>query len=156
MILMICGILCKLIAVTKKDKKYNGRKGGILRVFDTTVKSVTYSAINVRDSCVCKPPRLPDVFESLNHLPDPGPEDGYHYKSFDHLYRNNETIEHHPSLKQSEAKSSGMPFSPSKQSANNTNTVIQCHKCDKWRLVYSKNALSVEEKSVDTAVFVWM
>ena len=29
-----------------------------------------------RDSCVCKPPRLPvGVFESLSHLPDPVPDD---------------------------------------------------------------------------------
>ena len=32
--------------------------------------------------------------------------------------------EYRPSLKQSEAKGSGMPFSPSTQSPNNTNTVI--------------------------------
>ena len=102
-----------------------------------------------RDSCVCKPPRLPmEVFESLNHLPDPVPDDDDHYKAFDDLYGKSETSEEYrPSLKQSEAKNSGMPFSPSAQSANNTNTVIQCHECDKWRLIYSKNALSVEEKS---------
>ena len=82
-----------------------------------------------RDSCVCKPPRLPmEVFESLNHLPDPVPDDDDHYKAFDDLYGKSEmSKEYHPPLKQSEAKNSGMPFSPSAQSANNTSTVIQCH-----------------------------
>lgn len=76
------------------------------------------------------------------------PENDDHYKAFDSLYGKVETSEEHrPSLKQSKAKNSGMPFSPSAQSANNTNTVIQCHECDKWRLVYSKNALNDEERS---------
>lgn len=58
---------------------------------------------------------------SLSHLPDPVPDDSDHYKAFDDLYGKNETSEEHrPSLKQSEAKNSGMPFSPSAQSTNNT------------------------------------
>ena len=79
---------------------------------------------------------------SLSPLPDPEPDDGDQYKAFDDLYGNNENSEeHHPSFKQSEAKNNGIPFPPSAQSANNTSTVIQCHKCDKWRLVYSKKLM---------------
>ena len=90
--------------------------------------------------CICKPPRLPTgIFGSLNHVPDPVPDDSDYYKAFDDLYGETETSEEHrPSLKQSEAKNSCMPFSPLAQSANNTNTIIQCHECDKWRLFYSK------------------
>ena len=104
-----------------------------------------------KDDCICKPPRLPTgVFESLNHLPDPVPDDSDHYKAFADLYGETETSkENRPSLKQSEAKKSARPFSPSAESANNTNTVIQCHECDKWQLVYSKNALTDEKTTVN-------
>lgn len=94
-------------------------------------------------SCTCKPPRLPkDVFDSLHHLPDPMP-DGDLYREFEHLYGKCDTTEQHrPSLKEAEKKGSGMPFTPTAQFAKNVNLVIQCHECEKWRLIYSKNALN--------------
>ena len=98
-------------------------------------------------SCVCKPPRLPvDVFDSFFHLPDPIP-DGEHYKDFKSLYGKVEiSEEHRPSLKEVENKSSRMPFTPTAQFAKNASTVIQCHECDKWRLIYCKNVLNSREK----------
>ena len=89
-------------------------------------------------SCVCKPPRLPrDTFDSLSHLPDPVPE-GIDFKA---VYGVATSEEHRPSLKGLEGKSSGIPFTPTAQFAKNVSIVIQCHECDKWRLIYSKNVL---------------
>ena len=69
-------------------------------------------------TCTCRPPRLPrDVFDSIYHLPAPVP-DGDHYQDFSDLYGNSETTkQYRPSLSESEKKSSGIPFSPSAQSA---------------------------------------
>ena len=38
-----------------------------------------------------------------------------------------------------------MPFTPTAQFAKNV-IVIQCHECEKWRLIYSKTVLSSREK----------
>ena len=66
-------------------------------------------------SCICKPPRLPkNVFDSLHHLPNPMP-DGDHYQEFEHLYGNDTTEQHRPSLQESEKKGSGIPFTPTAQ-----------------------------------------
>ena len=98
-------------------------------------------------SCVCKPPRLPRVeFDSLHHLPDPVP-DGDRYKTFECLYGSKTTEEHRPSLGESKGKGAGMPFTPTAQYANNVTLVLQCHECEKWRLIYSNNRLSPQERS---------
>lgn len=99
-------------------------------------------------SCICKPPRLPrPIFDSLHHLPDPVP-DSDHYKDFEHVYGKGETTEEHrPSLKEAEKKGSGIPFTPTAQFAKNVSLVIQCHECERWRLIYSKNALNFREKA---------
>ena len=58
-----------------------------------------------------------DILKSLSHLLDPVPDDDCdHYKAFNDLYGKGETSkEYRPSLKQSEAKISGMPFFKCKQ-----------------------------------------
>ena len=40
-----------------------------------------------------------------------------------------------------------MPIPSSAQNAKNTDTVIQCHECNKWQLLYTKNVLTSKEKS---------
>ena len=59
-----------------------------------------------KNDCICKPPRLPTgIFESMNHLLDPMPDESGYYKAFDDLYGETKTSEEHsPFLKQSEAK----------------------------------------------------
>lgn len=39
-----------------------------------------------------------------------------------------------------------MPFSPSVQHCRNTDVMIQCTECDKWRLVFSKKKLTKRQK----------
>ena len=98
--------------------------------------------------CVCNPPRLPvDIFNSLHHLPDPIPN-GDHYLDFESLYGKDDTTEEHcPSKKLAEKKGSGMPFTPTAQYARNVDVVIQCHECEKWRLLYAKNVVTRWEKT---------
>lgn len=102
----------------------------------------------VDQSCThCKPPRLPpDVFQSLHPIPDPVPQ-GDRYKDFTTLYGTETSEQHRPSITSSLAKSHGMPFPPSAQYAKNVKTVLQCDECSKWRLIYSKSALKVSQKS---------
>ena len=40
-----------------------------------------------------------------------------------------------------------MPFTPTAQFARNVDVVIQCHECEKWRLIYAKNVISRWEKA---------
>ena len=39
-----------------------------------------------------------------------------------------------------------MPFTPTVQYAKNVTLIIQCHECEKWRLIYSKTTLTLQEK----------
>jgi hypothetical protein len=39
-----------------------------------------------------------------------------------------------------------MPYSPSVQHAKNSDTMVQCESCDKWRLVFSKKKLTQQQK----------
>lgn len=40
-----------------------------------------------------------------------------------------------------------MPFSPSVQHCRNTDTMVQCAQCDKWRLVFSKKKLNNHQRN---------
>ena len=52
-----------------------------------------------------------------------------------------------PSKKVREAaKRKKLPFSPSVQHAKNTDIMLQCEDCDKWRLVFSKKKLKGDQK----------
>ena len=56
-----------------------------------------------------------------------------------------ETSEDHcPSKVEAVAKSGGMPFTPT---AQNVKVVVQCCECEKWRLIYSRYALTTSERS---------
>ena len=95
----------------------------------------------MQPSWVCNPPRLPiDIFNSLHHLPDPIPTTF----DFESLYgKDHDTTEEHcPSKKLAEKKGSGMPFTPTAQYARNVDVVIQCHECEKWKLLYAKNVVT--------------
>ena len=39
-----------------------------------------------------------------------------------------------------------MSFTPTAQYARNVTLIIQCHECEKWRLIYSKATLTPQEK----------
>ena len=61
----------------------------------------------------------------------------------EYLYGKDDTTEEHcPSKKLAEKKGSGMPFTPTAQYARNVDVVIQCHECEKWRLLYAKNVVT--------------
>ena len=101
-----------------------------------------------KPSClVCKPPRLPiDVFNSLNHLPDPEPL-GDKYRDFSTLYGQPTSEKHRPSLAGPKATGHhGMPFPPSAQYAKNVRVVVQCSDCSKWRILYSKQSLKLQQR----------
>lgn len=68
------------------------------------------------------------------------------YKDFEAMYEKDTSENHCPSKIQALAKSGGMPFTPTVQTANNVRLILQCHECEKWRLIYSKHALTSSEK----------
>ena len=110
---------------------------------------VSIKKCGLPDCDVCKPIILPpELFLNLYHLPDPIPV-GDHYKDFDSMYgKEVETSEDHcPSKVEAVAKSGGMPFTPTAQTANNVKVVVQCCECEKWRLIYSRYALTTSERS---------
>ena len=66
----------------------------------------------------------------------------------EYLYGKDDTTEEHcPSKKLAEKKGNGMPFTPTAQYARNVDVVIQCHECEKWRLLYAKNVVTRWEKT---------
>lgn len=98
------------------------------------------------DCSVCGPPRLPlDIFETLNHLPDPVPR-GDHYDDFESLYGTETSEIHRPSYNPQKVKGHNIPFSPSIQRAKNANVVIQCDECQKWRVVHAEKKLSPDKR----------
>ena len=110
-----------------------------------------------KESCtICKPPRLPaDVFNSLNHLPDPVPM-GDRYQDFTTLYGQPTSEKHCPSLAGPKSCGHhGMPFAPS---AKNVKLVLQCSDCSKWRLLYAKQLLRLKQRQElvgRTLLHVW-
>ena len=82
--------------------------------------------------------------------------DGEHYKSFDQVYNRSAktTDDERPSKKTKRARSQRkkLPFSPSAQHCRNTDMMVQCSECDKWRLVYAKKKLTPGQKKDLTKV----
>ena len=98
-------------------------------------------------SCTtCLPPRLPNsVFSTLYHLPDPMPN-GEHFKTFQELYGAETSECHLPCSREKEAKGHKLPFSPTAQTAKNTDIFLICEECRKPRLLHSPRKLMTEEK----------
>ncbi|CAB5191509.1 unnamed protein product [Rhizophagus irregularis] len=99
-------------------------------------------------SCtICQSVWLPDdIFDSLDWLPDPIPStmDKDHYANFQTAYRSGTTEQYRPTLMTTMANSERVP------SSIFTNTrvreFIQCFQYGKIRCLYSKCALSAEDK----------
>ena len=104
-------------------------------------------------SCaICKPVYLDsNVFEALSFLPDPIPENDRHYKSFSDVYGQTTSEQHRPSLTKKPKQKIG--FTPSQQHVKNVGTLIQCEKCDKWRLMFCSHKLSHQEVLTLTKCF---
>ena len=78
-------------------------------------------------------------FASLHHLPFPMPKiTAEKSKHFNEVFGSSTTQNHRPNLIEKEKSSHQLPFSPSSQAAKNTNAVVQCDECGKWRCMYSK------------------
>ena len=109
----------------------------------------TFSVLKCGDSscALCRPIRLtPDVFNTLKHLPDSTMQDDGHYRHFKDLLGKKTTEDCRPSNKKAREVRKG-PFVPSIQHAKNTNLMVQCEECLKWRLVYSKCKLSAQKRT---------
>ena len=98
-----------------------------------------------QDYSICRSPQLPcEVFESLQHLPDPlRSVDGEHYRSFVELY-GQETFERDRlslMVKSHNRKQHGMPFNPNAQYAHCVNEFVICSEYDKPRVLYAARKL---------------
>ena len=93
---------------------------------------------------ICKPVRMdPVVFSSIHFLPNlvPGVDD--HYMSFQEAYGQPTSDKHRPSLQLKKRKEAS--FSPSQQHVKNVGLLLQCEECDKWRLLFCKHKLNIQE-----------
>ena len=99
-------------------------------------------------SCdICLPPRLtPDVFSTLNHLPDPVPGPQDHYKKFSEVFGTKTTEEHRPSSKKRSSKDKTLPFSAGVQHVKNIDMMLMCDECEMCRLLYAKRKLKKQER----------
>ena len=96
----------------------------------------------------CKPVRMdPNVFSFLHYLPNPVPGPDDHYKSFEEIYGQSQALieKHRSSLQQRKKRATS--FSPSQQHVKKVGLLLQCEECDKWRLIFCKYKLSVQEVS---------
>ena len=67
-----------------------------------------------------------------------------------------ETSEDHcPSKVEAVAKSGGMPFTPTAQTANNVKVVVQCCECEKWRLIQDRVSPQEGHVSAFPYGFAW-
>ena len=119
------------------------------------VRHYTFSILKCgSSSCsICRPTRLlPSVFNEIHHLPDPTLGENGHYKPFDEVFGKKTTEESRPSKKKARDVRKG-PFIPSIQHAKNTNLMVQCEECLKWRLVYSRYKLTSQLRTTLTKEF---
>ena len=81
---------------------------------------------------------------NYTQLPDPVPDEQNegHYKPFNQVFGTETSEKYLPSKTLAAKKTHGIPFSPSKQHASNTNIVIMCTECQKPRLVYAQKKVS--------------
>ena len=102
------------------------------------------------DCHICKPIRCnSETWLKVHNFPDPIPTiDGKKYESFEKLYGQ----ETRPSLKEKNKSNNEMGFKSSAQNCKNVGTLIQCGECDKWRVIYSKSKLSLQEDNELTRI----
>ena len=92
---------------------------------------------------ICKPPRLPqETFDKLHHSPDPIIGSDQHYLPFEEVYGTETTEKDRPSAQKS--KDGGRKFTL--KHVKNANIMLMCDECSLWRLLYSCNSLSDEER----------
>ena len=140
------------LTMSDTTKKAIKGKQDLLRFIDHCCV-VTHYSFQIKkcgkiDCTVCKPVRMdPAVFASLHYLPNPVPGSDDHYKSFEEVYGQSEALteKHRPSLQQKKRKATS--FSPSQQHVKNVGLLLQCEECDKWRLLFCKHKLTVQEVS---------
>ena len=78
---------------------------------------------------ICTPPRLSEeIFKQLKPLPDPTPGIDNHYLSFSHVFGQNTSEEHRPSLNLKKPKKT-LPFSASIQHVKNVDMMMFCEEC---------------------------
>jgi len=90
---------------------------------------------------------LKKYFKQLKPLPDPTPGIDNHYLSFSHVFGQNTSEEHRPSLNLKKPKKT-LPFSASIQHVKNVDMMMFCEKCDMWRLLYCKTELKKPQHTV--------
>ena len=97
---------------------------------------------------ICKPPRLSEeIFKQLKPLPDLTPGIDNHYLSFSHVFGQNTSEEHQPSLNLKKPKKT-LPFSASIQHVKNVDMMMLCEECGMWRLLYCKTKLKKPQRTV--------
>ncbi len=105
---------------------------------------------------ICGPIKSnPEIFNTLEGLPDPVPGNEGHYKEFLDIYGTSTTEEHCPSLLKKKqhnipekiVKKVGnvMGFSPRAQYAKNVRLLVRCSVCDKRRVLFAKRRLTETE-----------
>ena len=85
-----------------------------------------------------------ELFKTLRYLPDPMLASDGHYLPFDDAFKSQTSEKDRPSLQTQKHKKS-LSYTPVKQHATNVGVVIQCDECNKWRLLFSKRKLAIQE-----------
>ena len=131
--------------VSDTTKKAIKDKRGLHKFVDHCCQASHYSLqvkkCGMAECTICKPVRMdPVAFASLHFLPNPVP-------GLDDHYGQSQTIsdKHRPSLQQKKRKSTS--FSPSQQHVKNVGMLLQCEEGEKWRLLFCKHKLNVQEAS---------
>ena len=104
------------------------------------------------DYTICLPKRLPlDIFERLNHLPDPTPDPNNegHYAKFNDVYGTEIMNEYMPSLHITASKSHGIPFNPFVQYAKNTGLTVKCMECKRTPTgIFTQKSISIASEKI--------
>jgi len=92
---------------------------------------------------ICLPPKLgPDLFLTLNHLPDPMPGTEEYFKVFPCVWNLRAQTFKQTRL----SKDKSLPLSASIQHVKNIDMMIMCDECEMWHLLYAKRKLKKHER----------
>ena len=86
-----------------------------------------------------------ELFKTLQYLPDPMLASDGHYLPFDDAFKSQTSEKDRPSL-QTQKHKKLLYYTPVKQHATNVGVLIQCDECNKWRLLFSKQKLAIQER----------
>ncbi|CAB4417222.1 unnamed protein product [Rhizophagus irregularis] len=93
----------------------------------------------------CRSPQ--DIFNTLDHLPDPVPANNEHYKNFSDVYHMDTGESYCPSIQARKAKLNKHK-KKQRRDTQNVGMTVTCMDCNKSRCLYASKKITEDEKKI--------